>query len=75
MYKYYFYQTPRGDVPVKDFIISLQEDVQGKILKWISLLQEHGPALKRPYADKLRDKIYELRLSFSRLEIRILYFF
>jgi len=31
--------------------------------------------LKRLYADKLRDKIYELRLSFGRLEIRILYFF
>ena len=57
------------------FIANLQEEVQGKIVKWISLLQEYGPTLKRPYADKLRDKIYELRLSFGKLEIRILYFF
>lgn len=75
MYKYYLYQNQRGDIPVKDFIISLPENVQGKVLKWVSLLQEYGPALKRPHADKLKDKIYELRLSFGRLEIRILYFF
>ena len=75
MFKYYFYQTQRGDIPVKDFIKALPENVQGKILKWIELLQEHGPALKRPYADKLRDKIHELRLSFGKLEIRLLYFF
>ena len=75
MYKYYFYQTQRGDIHVKDFIVNLPEVVQGKIVKWISLLQEYGPTLKRPHADKLRDKIYELRLSFGKLEIRILYFF
>jgi len=75
MYKYYFYQTIQKEVPVRDFIVSLPEAVQGKILKWISLLQEHGPALRRPHAAKLEDKIYELRLSFGRLEIRILYFF
>ena len=75
MYKYNFYQTNSGDIPVKEFIVSLPEGLQGKILKWLSLLQEYGPSLKRPHADYLRNKIYELRLSFGKLEARILYFF
>lgn len=60
-------------LPVKEFVISLPEEVQGKIVKWISLLQEYGPTLKRPYADKLRDKIYELRLSFGKLETHLVF--
>ena len=45
-----------------------------KAAAWIGLLQEKGPNLQRPYADLLDEPIRELRVSFGRLEIRLLYF-
>ena len=74
MYKVIYYTTTRGDIPVKEFICSLQVNVRAKVMKWIELLEEKGPNLPRPHADVLRDKIRELRVSHGRLEIRILYF-
>ena len=75
MYKVYFYQKGNGDTPARSFTRSFPDNVIGKIDKWIERLQEHGPNLRRPIADKVRDKIYELRLSFGHLEPRFLYFF
>ena len=45
-----------------------------KTAAWIGLLQERGPNLHRPYADVLEESIRELRVTFGRLEVRILYF-
>jgi phage-related protein len=45
-----------------------------KVAAWLKLLQEKGPNLPRPYADVLDEPIRELRVSFGRLEIRLLYF-
>lgn len=74
MYYVEFYQTPGGDYPVGGFLAGLPVKVRAKTAKWLQLLQEEGPELKRPYADMLRDGIRELRLSFGHLEIRLLYF-
>jgi phage-related protein len=41
----------------------------------VSLLEEQGPNLPRPYADLLIDGIHELRLKLTGDQIRILYFF
>ncbi|MDD2773394.1 MAG: type II toxin-antitoxin system RelE/ParE family toxin [Elusimicrobiales bacterium] len=68
------YQTPGGDYPVDDFLMGLPDKVRAKVATWIKLLKQEGPNLKRPHADMLRDGIRELRISFGRLEIRILYF-
>ncbi len=38
-------------------------------------LAEMGHELRRPEADLLRDKIYELRASLNGIHYRILYFF
>ncbi|MBI4063516.1 MAG: type II toxin-antitoxin system RelE/ParE family toxin [Elusimicrobia bacterium] len=45
-----------------------------KAAAWLRLLQENGPNLHRPYADILEEPVRELRVSFGRLEIRLLYF-
>lgn len=45
-----------------------------KVATWLKFLQEKGPNLLRPYADVLKEPIRELRTSFGRLEIRLLYF-
>jgi phage-related protein len=41
----------------------------------LSLLEEQGPNLKRPYADIVRGKIRELRIHYSSNQYRILFFF
>lgn len=42
---------------------------------YLSILEEQGPHLKRPYADVVRGKIRELRIHQSSNQYRILYFF
>ena len=62
-------------MPVREFVMSLPEKIRKKIAAWIDLLEKEGPNLKRPYADKIKDKIYELRVRLGPDNIRILYFF
>ncbi|MFA5138737.1 MAG: type II toxin-antitoxin system RelE/ParE family toxin [Elusimicrobiota bacterium] len=69
-----FHRSPRGDCPAGDFLESLPERARAKAAAWLGLLRERGPGLGRPYADVLDGPIRELRVSFGRLEIRILYF-
>ena len=73
-YKIEVFQTDVGDSPAADFLAELPVKVRAKVAKWVQLLQEEGPDLKRPYADMLRDGIRELRVSFGHLDIRSLYF-
>lgn len=73
-YRIEFFQRERGDYPARDFLDSLPERLCRKASAWLGLLQEKGPCLERPYADVLDGPIRELRVSFGRLEARILYF-
>jgi hypothetical protein len=73
-YRVEFALTARGDAPAKNFLESLAERPRDKTTVWISMLQEQGPNLPRPYADVVSASIRELRVTFGRLEIRLLYF-
>jgi phage-related protein len=73
-YRIEFALTSRGDAPAKDFLASLPERPRDKATAWIAMLKSHGPNLPRPYADIVSGTIRELRVSFGRLEIRLLYF-
>lgn len=75
MYDLVFYTTERGDSPVDDFLDGLDKKSLAKVAAHLSLLEEHGPHLKRPYADVVRGKIRELRIHQSSNQYRILYFF
>ncbi len=61
--------------PVTEFIDDCDHKHQVKILRFLSLLEEMGPTLPRPYADLLKDGIHELRIKLSGDQIRMLYFF
>ncbi len=61
--------------PVSEFIDSCQPKHQVKILRFLSLLEQMGPTLPRPYADILYDGIHELRIKLSGEQVRMLYFF
>lgn len=71
-YKVFFFQTARGDYPVKDFIEEQDIPTSAKITRYINILIECGPFLKPPYSKKLRNKLYELRIS-GKVEVRIFY--
>ena len=67
-----FFQTARGDSPVKEFIGGQDSMMRSKIALSILLLKNQGPFLKPPYIKKLQDKLYELRIS-GTIQIRIFY--
>ena len=70
-----FYQDDDGTVPVLEWLDSLPRKAQDKCFVRISRLAELGHELRRPEADLLRDKIYELRVGLQGINYRILYFF
>ena len=61
--------------PVEEYIDNLPTSGQAKTAAFISLLEDKGPNLQRPYADLLKDGIHELRLKLKGTQVRILYFF
>ena len=71
-YKILFYQSKRGNFPVKDFIERQQSSLVAKITHYLELLENYGPFLKPPYIKKLHKNLYELRVS-SKVSIRIFY--
>ncbi len=75
LYNLIFYTTERGDSPVDDFLDGLDKKSRAKVAAHLSLLEEQGPNLKRPYADVVRGKIRELRIQQSSNQYRILFFF
>jgi phage-related protein len=74
-WRVFYYEKPDGTYPVMEFIDALTPREQAKTLSFINLLEEHGPNLKRPYADLLEDGIHELRITLSGTQTRFLYFF
>ncbi len=71
-WKVLFFQTARGEFPVKDFIEKQDKSTQTKITHSIKLLITYGPFLKPPDIKKLQDKLYELRIP-GKTAIRIFY--
>ncbi len=71
-WKVLFFQTARGDFPVKNFIEEQNKSTQTRIAHSIRLLINYGPFLKPPDSKKLRDKLYELRIS-GKDAVRICY--
>ena len=75
MYELIYYWTERGDCPVREGINLLQQKTQEKIQGQFDMLGSQGPFLRRPYADKVRGPIYELRIRMGADQLRILYAF
>ena len=69
------YERRSGKCPIEEFIDGLNKRERAKVLARIDFLEEKGPELRRPYADYLRDGIYELRVRISRVQCRVFYFF
>jgi len=66
-----YYVDARGRNPVLEDLQRLTDEERKKIFAYISILQERGEELRRPMADYVGDKLYELRPKAHR----VLYFF
>jgi phage-related protein len=73
--KVIFYQEEDGAVPVLDWLKDIPAKARLKCFARLERLQQEGHELRRPEADMLRDKIYELRASLQGVHYRLLYFF
>ena len=73
--KVVFYKDNDGTVPVLEWLDTIPKKARLKCIQKIERLREEGHNLRRPEADFLRDKIYELRASLQGIHYRILYFF
>jgi len=70
-----FYREDDGAVPVLEWLDDLPSKVQLKCIARIERLKQEGHELRRPEADFLRDKVYELRVGYQGANYRMLYFF
>lgn len=74
-YKVIFYDTPNGDVPVREFLEGLDPKMRAKMTRSIVFLRENGVQARLPYSEHLDDGIFELRAKVGSDISRVLYFF
>ena len=75
MFELEFYETEDGKEPVADFLDSLDQKMNAKLVGLMELLEEKGPELREPYSAPLGEGIFELRCKLGSNITRALYFF
>lgn len=70
-----FYELENGNVPVADFIKSLDKKMIAQVLKNIDLLKMSGYKLGLPHAKHIGNGLHELRMKSESGITRIFYFF
>ena len=63
-YDVQLYEKANGDCPIQDFLDSLDDKMAAKMYGMIELLEENGPALRKPYSEHLQDGIFGLGPNF-----------
>lgn len=74
-FKLIAYEKENGEVPVEEFLDSVNPRMRAKIFGLLGILQEKGNMLREPYSKHLDDGIFELRCKFGSDITRVLYFF
>ncbi len=69
------YEKENGEIPVEEFINSLDIKMRAKVYGMLSILQDKGNLLREPYSKHLEDGIFELRCKVGSNITRVLYFF
>lgn len=70
-----YYKKENGDIPVLEFLLSLEAKIRAKAFREIELLEKHGPDLREPYVKPIKGKgLFELRIKFASDISRIFYF-
>jgi phage-related protein len=73
-----YYKKENGNIPVLDYLLSLDAKIRAKAFSEIELLEKHGPELREPYVKLLKGTqykgLFELRVKFASNISRIFYF-
>jgi phage-related protein len=73
-----YYKKTNGEVPVEDFLMTLNPKLRAKAYSDIMLLKRLGINIREPYSAPIKGKkykgVFELRTKFSSDITRILYF-
>jgi phage-related protein len=69
------YREGDGTVPLRKWLDGLEAEPRVRCLARLVLLEERGSDLRRPHAENIGDGLYELRVKFHRVNLRMLYFF
>ena len=68
-------EKENGEVPVEEFLDSINPKMRAKIFGLLGILQEKGNMIREPYSKHIGDGIFELRCKFGSDITRVLYFF
>ena len=71
-WKVVYFESARGERFVKEFIDKEKPIVLGKYIGLIDFLAEYGPFLSGKYTKKIKNGLYELRIT-GKEQIRIFY--
>jgi len=74
-YKVEFYVSDNGEIPVKEFLLSLDKKMRAKLIGIMDILEDYGNQLREPYSKSLGDGIFEIRGKVGTDITRVLYFF
>ncbi len=73
-----FYQKENGEIPVEDFLLSLNPKLRAKAYSDILLLKRLGINIREPFSTAIKGErykgLFELRVRFSSDSTRIFYF-
>ncbi len=73
-----YYKKKSGDIPVLNFLLTLNPKMRAKAFSEIELLERHGINLREPYVKPIKGEkykgLFELRIKFSSDISRIFYF-
>ena len=73
-----YYKKENGNIPVLDYLLSLDAKIRAKAFSEIELLEKHGSELREPYVKPLKGTqykgLFELRVKFASNISRIFYF-
>ncbi|MCL2099581.1 MAG: type II toxin-antitoxin system RelE/ParE family toxin [Oscillospiraceae bacterium] len=73
-----YYQKDNGEIPVEDFLLTLEPKLRAKAYSDIMLLKRLGINMREPYSSPIKGSkykgIFELRTKFSSNITRIFYF-
>ena len=73
-----YYKKENGDIPVLDYLLSLDVKMRAKAFSEMELLEKHGSNLTEPYVKMIKGAkykgIFELRIKFASDISRIFYF-
>ena len=76
MYEIVYYSDDNGENPVLNFILTLSDKEQAKILREVDLLEKFGFSLGMPHIKKIigTNDLWELRVKHSSNNFRVFYF-